>query len=242
MSNHDREGSRPSNRDTALEDAWRGASDEQPPAHLDAAIIAAARKSVTNRGEQPHTAPVRVRSRNWLTQWQPLAAAATVAGLAFVLVQMLPREHDLAPSLQRQESVPAAAEPRPQSSSAREATDNRQAPRADGTVSLREPVAVPDRAPAQSATVPVPPPAAPSTTAKATASDTAAAPSSPARESNRGIAASHDAAAWAAKIEALHASGDVTAAEQALRAFRAADPDADAYLPDSLRDWARTVE
>ena len=28
----------------------------------------------------------------------------------------------------------------------------------------------------------------------------------------------------------------------ALRAFRAADPDADAFLPESLRDWARTVE
>ncbi|MGB7739692.1 MAG: hypothetical protein WBM03_11310, partial [Steroidobacteraceae bacterium] len=101
MSNHDREGSHSSNRDAALEHAWREASDEQPSAHLDAAIIAAARQSVPSRGEQSNTAPVRVQSRNWLTRWQPLAAAATVAGLAFVLVQMLPREHDLAPSLQR---------------------------------------------------------------------------------------------------------------------------------------------
>jgi hypothetical protein len=42
-------------------------------------------------------------------------------------------------------------------------------------------------------------------------------------------------------IAKLHAAGDVTAAEQALRAFRAADPDADTFLPESLRDWARTV-
>jgi hypothetical protein len=278
MSNHDRHGSRPSNRDIALEHAWREASDEQPPAHLDAAIIAAARKPVANRGEQPHTAAVRVRSRNWLTQWQPLAAAAMVAGLAFVLVQMLPREHDRAPSLPRQESAPApaAAVPQPQSSSAREMIDNRQAPSADQTLARPERVAVPDRAPAQSA-VPAPPvaPAPPATTAKATVSDTpatadtaaalgetsadrrkvvepemagraataaAAAPSSPAHAGNLGNAAPLDAAAWAAKIVALHAAGDLTAAEQTLRAFRAADLDADRHLPESLRDWARMVE
>jgi hypothetical protein len=202
--------------------------------------------------------------------------------LAFVLVQMLPREHDLALSRQRRESAPepAAAMPQPQSpsqsSSAREMIDNRQAPSADKTVARPERVAVPDRGPAQSA-VPAPPaaPALPATTAKAAASDSAAmadtavasgeisadrreaiapemagrtataaaaAPSSRARESNLGNAASLDAATWAAKIVALHASGDVTAAEDALRAFRADDPDADTYLPDSLRDWARTVE
>ena len=129
MSNHDREGSRPSNRDAALERAWREASAEQPPSHLDAALIAAARKSVPDRGEQPNTpVPVRTPSRNWLTQWQPLAAAAAVTGLAFVLVQMLPREPNLAPSLQRKESapVPAPTESQPQSqprsSSVREAT------------------------------------------------------------------------------------------------------------------------
>ncbi len=139
MSNHDRDGSRPSNRDAALERAWREASAEQPPSHLDAALIAAARKSVPDRGEQPNTpVPVRTPSRNWLTQWQPLAAAAAVTGLAFVLVQMLPREPTLAPSLQRKESapVPAPTESQPQSqprsSSVREATGVGQAPRADG--------------------------------------------------------------------------------------------------------------
>ena len=80
MSNHDREGSHPSNSDAALERAWRETSDEQPPAHLDAAIIAAARKSVPDRGEQPITAPVHVQSRSWLTQWQPLAAAVAATG------------------------------------------------------------------------------------------------------------------------------------------------------------------
>jgi len=80
MSDHDREGPRPSTRDDELARAWREASDEQPPLHLDAAIIAAARKSVPVQGDQPNAAPVRVQSRNWLLQWQPLAAAAGVVG------------------------------------------------------------------------------------------------------------------------------------------------------------------
>lgn len=248
MSNHDREGSRPFNRDAALERAWRDSSNEQPPAHLDAAIIAAARKCVPDRGAQPTSAPARVQSRNWLPYWQPLAAAATVAGLAFVLVQMLPRD----------------------------ATDNWQVPSADKTVTRPERVVVPEAAPAEGA-VPAPSnvPASPAMKAEATASETAAmtdttaspgetsagrrqaiesetagraasavaaAPASAAHEKNLGKAAPLDAEAWAARIVALHASGDLTAAEHALRAFRAADPGADTYLPESLREWARSVQ
>ncbi len=250
MSNHDHEGSRPSKGDAALQRAWRNASDEQPPAHLDAAIVAAARKAVPNRGEQPHAATVRVQPRSWLLQWQPLAAAATVAGLAFVLVQMLPREHDLAPSMQHKQSAPVAAAAPP------------------------ERVFVPDAASMQGA-VPAPPiaPASPAAIAEATANETAAtadtavatgetsadrrqaiesemagrtasaaAATPSAREQGLGKAEALDAVAWAAKIAALHQSGDITGAADALRAFRAADPDADTYLPDALREWARMVD
>jgi hypothetical protein len=70
----------------------------------------------------------------------------------------------------------------------------------------------------------------------------AAAPSSSAREQGLGKAATLDAAAWVTEIAALHASGDATAAAKSLRAFRAAEPGADTYLPESLREWARTVE
>ena len=228
MSNHDRESPRPSNRDADLARAWRDASDEQPPSHLDAAIIAAARKSIPVQAEQPNAAPVRVQSRNWLLQWQPLAAVAGVMGLAFVLVQMLPRD----------------------------ATDNSQLPSADRKVAPPERVAVPHRGPAQGIV-----PAPPAVTAEASVSEPgirreamepamagraatapAAATASVAREKNLGKAASLDVVAWAAKIAALHGSGDVAAAEQSLRAFRAAEPAADTYLPESLRDWARTVE
>ncbi len=242
MSNHDREGSHPSNRDATLERAWREASDEQPPAYLDAAIVAAARQSVAVCGQQATAAPARSASRTWLKQWQSLAAAASVAGLAFVLVQMLPREHERAPSTQRQESAPVATESLPQA--------------------LPAPAAIP--APPTKA-------APPASKAEANASDNvglggdssverrqagasemsdragpaaAAAPAAPAMTSERtlGNAAPLDAAAWAARIATLHAAGDVTAAEHALREFRAAEPDADTYLPESLRSWARTVE
>jgi hypothetical protein len=47
--------------------------------------------------------------------------------------------------------------------------------------------------------------------------------------------------AWLQRITALHAAGDIAAAEDALRAFRAAVPDADRYLPESLREWAALV-
>jgi hypothetical protein len=46
---------------------------------------------------------------------------------------------------------------------------------------------------------------------------------------------------WLQRITALHAAGDIAAAEDALRAFRAAVPDADRYLPESLREWAALV-
>ena len=47
---------------------------------------------------------------------------------------------------------------------------------------------------------------------------------------------------WIARIEALHASGDLAGAAEALREFRAADPDAESHLPEELRDWARSVD
>ncbi len=43
------------------------------------------------------------------------------------------------------------------------------------------------------------------------------------------------------KITALHAAGDIAAAADALRAFRATVPDADRHLPESLREWAGSV-
>ncbi len=64
--------------DESIDRAWRDGSDEQPRARVDAAILAEARKP---------------RSR--FSAWQPLAAAAAVACLAFLLVQLMPRERSV---------------------------------------------------------------------------------------------------------------------------------------------------
>jgi hypothetical protein len=288
MSAHDRDGSTPSERDAELERAWREASAEQPPARLDATLVAAARESVAaRRGQSAEPAlPSRRRSRTtpWLARWQPFAAAAAVAGLAFVLVPtMMSREEKLAPAVQRpgSTSAPATAESDSARPSARDSTEPYEAPaRAAAQEVRREPdVGAADRplgqpevaAPPASTAVPPPPAstegAAADTTvpmmapdanfgersdarSKATASEgagrvapsAAAAPSSATRDRSADDAMVRDAAAWAATIEALHAAGDVVTAERELRAFRAADPDADSHLPDSLRAWAGTVK
>jgi hypothetical protein len=202
--------------------------------------------------------------------WQPLAAAATVAGLAFVLVQLLPREQDFAPSLQQTESapIPVPIESQPRSSSIPAATEPSPIPSAAKALARPEQVVVPDRAPVSGA-VPEPSaaPASPVTSDSQTAATADTTPAgevgadrreamSPAMagrnasaaavvlsapEKGLGVAGPLDVAAWSAKIVALHANGDVTAAADVLRAFRTADPGADAHLPDSLRDWARSV-
>jgi hypothetical protein len=230
MSNHERHGSPPPGGDDLLDRAWREASDDQPPAQLDAAIIAASRKAVADSGAPGNTVTTgRAPSRNWLTRWQPLAAAATVAGLSVVLVQMLPRD------------VP----------------DDRPTPGASRSVSSAEREAVAEQAPAPGAgpATPAAPLAPPSVSAEAGAdrreavaleqagqlasAPAAALPRARAREHAK--AAAPDAAAWAARIVTRHAAGELAAAADALQAFRAVDPEADRYLPDSLRDWAATV-
>jgi hypothetical protein len=238
-------------RDAALERAWREASTEEPPSHLDSAIVAAARKaSATRDGQSSELDRVRSRSMPWLARWQPFLAAAAVAGLALVLVPMLPREPAPAPSRQGVESTATPTE-----------APDRHIPPTTGDTAVTKPTAPPPPAepmtgrreraipsPRRSAAeteVPAPavasPPASPSTSAEeyvrergATAG--AAAPLGQAADSMP------DVTTWIARIEALHAAGDLDAAARELRAFRAADPQADANLPDSLRDWARTVE
>jgi hypothetical protein len=72
--------------------------------------------------------------------------------------------------------------------------------------------------------------------------DASAEAAAPAEARALGALPAPSTADWAVRIEALHASGDLAGAADVLRAFRATDPDADAHLPESLREWARTVE
>ena len=110
MSNHDREIPPSQDQDAALTRAWKQASDEQPAPELDAAIIAAARKSVPKHGARVSALQASPRSPSRLVRWQPLAAAATVAGLAFILVQLMPRDRDVVPSIRMEEPVPGPAD------------------------------------------------------------------------------------------------------------------------------------
>jgi hypothetical protein len=68
--------------DPELDATWRTASREQPPAALDDAIRAAARREVGAKPGGFGAAP----------RWWPLAAAATVAAIAVGIVQMTPPE------------------------------------------------------------------------------------------------------------------------------------------------------
>jgi hypothetical protein len=302
MSHHDDTSRRPES-DSRVDSAWKKASAEQPPARLDAEILAAARKSSVQRDESAGRRPLQTTPRNWLAKWQPLAAAAAVAGLAFLLVPMLPRNHPMAPSMP-QTSAPATA-PAPAESAA-QAPQAPHAPVGDAasddtraivleSETARERSSVADGAPRNTAaplaapapppaTAPVPPPSmagattaekatAPTEPAQSNAAPTretaatldagsadrrklsepasgrsgtaaAAAPApapSPARQESA-AAAAHDATAWADTVAALHDAGDLAAAADALREFRASYPDADTHLPRALRDWARTVK
>jgi hypothetical protein len=71
-----------SENDPELDATWRAASREQPPAALDDAIRAAARREVGAKPGGFGAAP----------RWWPLAAAATVAAIAVGIVQMTPPE------------------------------------------------------------------------------------------------------------------------------------------------------
>jgi hypothetical protein len=73
--------------DPRVDAAWRKASRDEPPAAVDATILAAARDAAR---QTPSPRPLTAREA-WWRRWQPMAAAAGVVGLAFVLVQMLPR-------------------------------------------------------------------------------------------------------------------------------------------------------
>jgi hypothetical protein len=259
MSNHEREVSRSPDGDAALDRAWQQLSDEQPPPSLNAAIIAAAHKSIQGRDDRAQIIHARLPYRSWLTRWQPLAAAAAVAGLAFVLVQSLPRDRDVAPStrMEAPAATPAAAQEKPIDLSTREAikakTENPPA-----SAGARESVTAPASTIEQESAANAAPAlraresdqrqiAAPEMAGRA-ASEAAAAAPIPAQTTAAKAAAATDNVApadatdRAARVAALYAAGDIAGATDALREFRAADPGADTYLPESLRDWARTVE
>jgi len=210
--------------DPAVDAAWRAASRSEPPAHVDDVILAAA------RAEARAAAQVRKASarKAWWTGWQPLAAAAGVFGLAFALVQMLPREEAARVPVVESARVPTET-----------AKSGDSAPAATSTAaSAPSPVPAPAPAAAEQS-VPARQEAARDMSAETVARPSAmagAAPPAPAE-----AAAQESPDAWARRIAELHDAGDVAAAAAELRAFREAYPDADDRLPESLRGWAASL-
>jgi hypothetical protein len=100
--------------DPELDATWRAASREQPPAALDDAIRAAARREVGAKPGRLRAAP----------RWLPFAAAATVAAIAVGIVQMTPPEQ-VTPA-----AIPAAT-PTASDSARREAKADTEQPSAD---------------------------------------------------------------------------------------------------------------
>ena len=235
--------------DIAVDREWRKASREEPRPHVDAAILAAARTR-----------------RPRLATWQPLAAAAAVAGLAFLLVQLLPSERDLEQPI-RMESQQPAAVPSEQTEATAKATiqgateaapvaplvrenevpeRDQSAPRA----ALAEPQEPAEAAASRSNAASEPRQLSRESRADGTLAAGAPAPAAVAEGAVARTESSSPAspiremqpAQWATLIETLYASGDRAAAAAQLRAFRVEHPDADRYLPEALREWASTVE
>lgn len=261
MNTEDRKDPHSPERDATLEQAWHQASNEQPSSRLDAAIIDAAHEAVGNRVARPQI--VRTRSPSWLTQWQPVAAAAAVTGLAFVLVQMLPRDRGGAPTMQIEapavdaepqvlrdppvrsetEGISDAGKPNagavmerskrvaPAPAAAPPAASDRQSPNSvyrNEDVSEGTPAAEVDQRDAAASNAPT-----------AAVSAGMGAPTGAAKQST---AASVSAADWAARVTAQYESGETARAADTLRAFRAAYPDAEEYLPETLRHWAQAIK
>lgn len=111
-------------RDHELDATWRAASREEPPAALDAAIAAAARRAVGAGPRAGHA------SRTW---W-PVAAAAAVAVVAIGIVEMTPPD-EVAPTI-----VAPSPERRPKASASTQASPaSGGAPRERGAANTPEP-------------------------------------------------------------------------------------------------------
>jgi hypothetical protein len=235
MSHVRRDDERPG--DPAVEQAWRAAATDEPDVQLDETILAAARAATAGA----KAAPTARASRHWWTQWQPLAAAAGVAGLAFAIVQMLPREADVPATPVAEQAIERARPGRSEG-----VTQQNAAPPPPPSAPREADAEHRGLATAKRASPAVSPPSEPSAAAKA--SDVAGAMAEADASSEQRLrqiapppAVPTTPEDWARRIESLYAAGDESAAADALLAFRAAHPDADRYLAEPLQPWAASV-
>jgi hypothetical protein len=206
-------------RERELDAAWRAVSREEPPAALDDAVRAEARRAV---GAAPGARPRHA--------WRyPAAAAATVALLALGIAQMTSRDEveplekrpTVTPSAPAESAAPAAQAP--PATPAAQVQSPQQAIRKD-EATPEEPFASPPLAPG----------AASGTPANAPTAAPKALDELKAKE-----AGGESVDAWIARIRDLRARGEREAAAKELAAFRAVYGErAEALLPPDLRDGA----
>lgn len=229
--------------DPRVDAAWRTASRDEPPAAVDATILAAARDAA-RQTPSPRPPPAR---EAWWRRWQPLAAAAAVTGLAFVLLQSLPRDErvptpSVTPEVRNQDRSPGPVTA-PRSAGSREA----DAVQPSQSTAITAPTAAPEPAAKARQESALPEQAVSGVAVQATQATDAASvaaerPAPPAAQASlQDLAEPQSADAWVSRIVERHAAGDIDAAAANLRAFRAAYPDADSRLPEPLRAWAATV-
>lgn len=224
--------------DLEVDRAWREMSQEEPPAAVDEAIRAAARSepSVAAGREPARPSPERIGG---VPGWLRFATAAGIAAIAFGLIRLQPPEPD-APVIEESSTSPLPGPPTVPGTDgpARSDAAARQAPE-------RSYVAPPPAADALEAAAAPPRPPGPASPAAP------APPTAPLAEASRAAGAGDSALSlpdasvspedFVVQIRSLLEQGDQDGAAATLRAFRAADPGADALLPADLRDWAAGI-
>jgi hypothetical protein len=240
--------------DPKLSRLYRGAASEGPPAAVDAAILAAARRQTPK--------PQRRERPSWLRWMAPASAMATLA-LGVSLALLVERERpEILDGAAMRESVPRPQRP-PPAAPAESAQPKAADSAAHGVAAKREAPATAAPAPALADTAPAPmprmaEPAAPAAEAftaerraKAAVSGAAGASNTASDAAVRGPEAAAPAAAdrlaptrqqtlqrspeaWLDEISRLRREGREKEASEQLAEFRKAHP---AYaLPESLRD------
>ncbi len=236
-------------RDTALDAAWRAHSREEPPAHLDAAILAAAHRAVA---AGPRDIRQVAAGTTGPHRWRmPLAAAAMIGAVVIGVSRLVPPDRvPIAPSVSDIPARDAAppGNPIPTLPPPADAPPVVFAPSpAEGAPAAALGAVAPSGDAASESERADQASARDSTFAPAQRSQARAAATPPARgmlraKSNEPNASTPDADAWVARIRKLYAEGKRTEAAKELDALRAAVPDADRRLPPELRAWATTVE
>jgi len=207
--------------DDEVRRAWREVSNEQPPERVDAAILAAARRAADLDSSSVVRTEDRPRTRRWFQRWQPALAAAGVCGLAFVLLQSLPRESGIG-------TMPTRPSPPEQSKATEAAATESPAPVAKAASRAEDA----EDAEASARTI------APAARERAEADRSALG----AMNESPGSAAADSVEAQIARIADRYDRGDRDGAAAELRRLRTQTEHADERLPERLRAWARTVE